>query len=481
MGKRLVNKKLVVLHIDGLGADMLDRALSDGRMPNLRRLIDAEGYEILRYRCGLPSTTPFAQAGILYGDNSEIPCFRWWDREQRVLVQFGTRSTFKKVAGKYFEGCRPLTEDGACIATCFPAGAADDFGIAYQDRSYGRQPRSRSAWNVLIPYLLNPIHLGDWVWQILAVLVRTVRDYATARSQGRHPAKSYVAIDAAEEMFVHHLTRYAVQKAMGEGYSPIYAGFYAFDEVSHAFGPEDHASLRVLGHVDHTIQVVAESRGGSYELVVLSDHGQIETTPFAASHGKPFGQVLAGLLAGFRIHEVEGKSYGPPESEARGTVTVTSSGGAAHLYFTDRGTRMGHRELTAAHGGLIADVARLPQVSLVATRDGEEDVFTFGDDELRGGAVKRRIADYDDPDILYTQLSRLNSFRHSGDLIVFGAFIGGKQVNFEDQAGGHGSIGGEQLHPFVLAKREWGLDTSRVNSAQELHPLLCRLRDRLAG
>jgi Type I phosphodiesterase / nucleotide pyrophosphatase len=475
------SKKLVVLHIDGLGADTLERALRDGKMPNLQKLIDDEGYEIHRYRCGLPSTTPFAQAGILYGDNSEIPCFRWWDRERQVVVQFGTRSTFKKVADKYFEGCQPLTEDGACIATCYPAGAADDFGIAYQDRSYGRQPRSRSAWNVLLPYLANPIHLGDWIWQILAVLVRTVRDYATARLHGRHPARTYVAVDAAEEMFVHHLTRYAVEKAMREGYSPIYAGFYAFDEVAHAFGPEDLAAGRMLNHVDHTIHKIAKRRDGAYELVVLSDHGQIETTPFAASYGKAFGEVVSGLLPGFRVQQVEGKTFGPEEEDAAGKVLVTSSGGASHLYFAGRGSRMSHSELEAAHAGLARALARLPQVSLVSTRDGEHDVFTSAGGELRGAAVKPLLATYDDPEILLGQLSRLNSFHHSGDMIVFGSFIDGKQINFEDQAGGHGSIGGEQLHPFVLAKKEWALDTSSVNSAQELHPLLCRLRDRLAG
>ena len=63
---------------------------------------------------------------------------------------------------------------------------------------------------------------------------------------------------------------------------------------------------------------------------------------------------------------------------------------------------------------------------------------------------------------------------------MFGALKSGKQINFEDQAGGHGSIGGEQLHPFVLAKAEWGLDTTRVTGAHELHPLLCDLRDALA-
>jgi len=51
-------------------------------------------------------------------------------------------------------------------------------------------------------------------------------------------------------------------------------------------------------------------------------------------------------------------------------------------------------------------------------------------------------------------------------------------VNFEHQVGGHGSVGGEQLHPFVLAKRDWGFDTTSVTNASELHPMLVALRDR---
>jgi hypothetical protein len=120
---------LVVLHIDGLGADSLDEALRDGMMPFTKHLMDAEGYEIHRYRSGMPSTTPFVQAGILYGDNFEIPSFRWWDRERQVLVEFGAGSTFKKVADKYFKGCHPLTQDGSggrrsCISPHAPAAGA---------------------------------------------------------------------------------------------------------------------------------------------------------------------------------------------------------------------------------------------------------------------------------------------------------------------------------------------------------------------
>src|SRR5579859_4161031 len=128
-------------------------------MPFTKRLLDQERYDIHTYRCGLPSTTPFAQAGILYGDNTNIPSFRWWDRERKVLVQFGAASTFKKVADKYFAGCKPLTENGACIAACYPAGAADDFGISYHERSYAEEKGSRSAGRVVLPYALSPRRL----------------------------------------------------------------------------------------------------------------------------------------------------------------------------------------------------------------------------------------------------------------------------------------------------------------------------------
>lgn len=476
-----MTRKLVILHIDGLGADSLEQALREGDMPFVRRLIDGEGYEIHRYRCGLPSTTPFVQAGILYGDNSEIPSFRWWDRERRVLVQFGAGSTFKKVADKYFHGCRPLTQDGACIAACYPAGAADNFGIAYQDRMYSGDDRSRSAWNVVLPYIANPAHVADWFLQAVLVLGRTVQEYTVSRMSGQHPARAYLISDVLEEIFVHHITRYAVLKAMREGFSPIYAGFYAFDETGHAFGPDDSSSRHILRHVDRTIKTVAATRGDRYELIVLSDHGQIDTVHFK-QHGKPgFGELIAGWLPGFRVQEMKGKAYGPPPDQAKGQVNVTSSGGLAHLYFTGESRRLGYRELVRRHPDLATQISALDEVALLMARDGDQDVFVKNGAELSGDGLMSVLANYDDAAILHSQLSRLNSFEAAGDLVVFGSFVNGKQVNFENQAGGHGSIGGEQLHPFVLAKKEWGIDTSQVIGAHELHPLLSALRDRLAS
>jgi hypothetical protein len=78
------------------------------------------------------------------------------------------------------------------------------------------------------------------------------------------------------------------------------------------------------------------------------------------------------------------------------------------------------------------------------------------------------------------QLQRLNSFERSGDMVVFGNFEDNRQVNFENQVGGHGSAGGEQLHPFVLAKREWALETAGIEFADQLHQPLASLAERLA-
>lgn len=471
--------KLVILHVDGLSADRLEQAVHSGQMPFVRQLMDAEGYRIHRYRCGLPSTTPFAQAGILYGDNSEIPSFRWWDRERNVLVQFGAGSTFKKVADKYFKGCEPLTKGGACIAACYPAGAADDFGISYQDRTYGQDPGSRSAWHVLGPYLANPLHIGEWLWQTAAVTARTAQDVVESRAEGRHPARTYVFTDVLEEIFVHHLTRYAVRKAMHEGYSPIYAAFYAFDETAHAFGPNDRSAVRILKHVDHTIRKIASSRREDYELVVLSDHGQVDTMPFKGRTGRPFGEVVAGMLPGWRVQEMKGKAYGPEPNAAQHTLNVTYSGGLAHAYVADEKARLGHRDVHSLMPGFLHQLTSLDEVAFAMARDGKEDVFIKGGDELRGEAAKRLLEPYDDADILFAQLSRLNSFQAAGDVIVFGAFVGKRQVNFEDQAGGHGSIGGDQLHPFVLARADWQLETENVTGAHQLYDVLSGLRDRL--
>ncbi len=488
MAKR---KGLVIVHIDGLGYDYFVEAIQQGRMPFVSGLLEKEGYEILRYRSGLPSTTPFVQAGILYGNNTDIPSFRWWDKQSGVYVSFGGRSTFNRVAHKYFHNCEPLTAGGAAIATCYPASAAATYRLAYREHGRSVSQEKFSYRHVLANWALNPINLLDWVRRGLWQIWTANYEYWRARLRGRPAAKMYVISDMLEEILIHQLTRFAVVEAMETNYPVIYGAFYAYDETAHAFGPQSDYAFRILRHVDNTIRRVAQRRchdgpgARDYELVILSDHGQIETVPFESKYGCRPADLFAGWLPTHQIEEYKGKTITPPQA-IDGHVVLTYSGGLGHLYFRDLCWRLQHDEVEERFPGLVNKIAMTPGIGLVMMRDGASDLLITKEEQIRINpsrglprAARDLLGRYDEPEIAAQELHKLNSFDRSGDLILFGDYVDHYQINFETQVGGHGSLGGEQQFPFIMAKREWKFDTSDVTCASDLHPMLRRLRDRL--
>jgi hypothetical protein len=475
-----VSKGLVILHVDGLSAAALERAVAAGQMPFVRKLLDTEGYQVQPYRCGVPSTTPFVQAGILYGDSSEIPSYRWWDKSIGAVVGFGSGGTFELVADRYFAGRTPLTQGGACIAALYRAGAEDRFGPAYGEH-HGDTDRQ-----VIVPFLTNPQVVYHWLRHGGAAAFGVLAEYVSARVARRPVSRTYVFADLFHECVVHHLARFATRQAMAEGLPVIYSCFYTFDEAAHAFGPEDAWSRRILRHIDSTIDWVARSRRGAgpreYELLVLSDHGQVDCRLFNAGDGENLGAYLARWLPGYRVTEHRGGTFGPTQGPITGNIAITYSGGLGHIYFTDLPGRLNRTDLERQFPGLVQRLANLDRIGFVMVKDGHAGgiVHAHGSHRLNAEAAPF-LAHLDEPEVMTRQLQRLNSFERSGDMVVFGNFEDDRQVNFENQVGGHGSAGGEQLHPFVLAKREWALDTARIEFADQLHQPLASLAERLAG
>ena len=477
---------LVVVHVDGLSHPRLLTAIEQGQMPFVAQLLRSEGYEALPYRCGVPSTTPFAQAGILFGENSEIPSYRWWDKPANLLVAFGSGSTFGRVADRYFVGRTPLTDGGACIAALYRAGATDRFGPKYEERHRADEPDA--GGRAIAAFLLNPVSLYFWIRHGGLALFRITSEYLQARLAGRRAAPTYVIADIYHEVLVHHLTRFALLQAMDEGVPTIYACFYTYDEAAHAFGPTDPNTLRVLRHIDSTIRLACARRltnraGVDYEIVVLSDHGQVETTPFDVTDHRTLGSFFGEWLPAHTVREHRGGVFNERLEHPAGRVEITYSGGLAHVYFADVAGRLDEDAIEARHPGLVEKLVSLDRVGMVMLKGRDGGVLATADGRFRlglplGTETRELLQRFDSPDVLAEQLRRLNSFERSGDLVAFGAYDGRMQVNFEHQVGGHGSIGGEQLHPFVLAKREWSFDTSAVTSSSQLYPMLVRLRDR---
>jgi hypothetical protein len=480
---------LVILHIDGLSYEGLQEALRRRSLPFVRRLLQ-QGYEALPFHSGIPSTTPYVQAGLLYGDNSEIPGFRWWDKGAEEFVHFGIPSTFKRVAHKYFQGCEPLLAGGVAIAACFPGGAAETFGIGYHERP-SRRPRWRWFLNIARDWLLHPENVLPWLYFSLLHLLRTAGELVRSRILRRGSRTRYALASLLDDMVLHRVTRLAALQAMSDGYPIIYACFYAYDEASHAFGPMSAYSRRLLRHVDRTVRIITQrasgGKGRRYEVLLLSDHGQIRTVPFRSLTGHTLGQAIADWFPALEVREHGGVLH-QPAGAPEATVYLAASGGLAHLYVVDIPDRMNISAIRRRFPRLIENLVAEPGIGFVMGQEGGETVLFWREAPAglplsgdRDSPVQPLLRQYGDPAVLACQLARLNRQQRAGDLIIFGAWNGREGTNFEPQVGGHGSTGGDQTMPFLLVKKAWQIDTSAVTDAADLHPILTSLRASLAG
>src|SRR5215208_212045 len=77
---------VIMLQIDALAYSDLRRAIELGYCPTLERLLRTEQFTLRRWFCGLPSATPYCQAGIFHGENGGIPAFRFYDKSARRVI-----------------------------------------------------------------------------------------------------------------------------------------------------------------------------------------------------------------------------------------------------------------------------------------------------------------------------------------------------------------------------------------------------------
>ena len=63
---------------------------------------------------------------------------------------------------------------------------------------------------------------------------------------------------------------------------------------------------------------------------------------------------------------------------------------------------------------------------------------------------------------------------NAGDVVLFGAYDGYDIVSFDDQVGAHGSTGGDQTYPFLIAPKRLGVDAARLEDARDIHGAVLR-------
>ena len=97
---------LIMLQVDALAFTDLQRALEQGYCPTIGKLLRDQKFVLRRWFCGLPSATPYCQAGMFHGENDGIPAFRFYDKAARRLITCNAPEGVQYIRdGISFAGC----------------------------------------------------------------------------------------------------------------------------------------------------------------------------------------------------------------------------------------------------------------------------------------------------------------------------------------------------------------------------------------
>lgn len=309
---------LLMLEVDGLSYWHMQRALADGAMPTLREMMDKEGYVLSHVDCGLPSQTSACQAGIMFGDNYDIPSFRWYDKDKQKLYVSGHDAS--ELNGRYSTGAG-LMIGGSSINNMM-TGDAEKSMLTMANLLSGRpEEKKRRAEDVYL-LMLDPYFFMRTIARFLGEAGLDVWQYVKQKRANVQPRLNrlhggYPFIRAATTVLMRDLAASLVKLDIMRGSPSIYTTFVGYDEVAHHSGPWTDDAFHVLQKYDRVVaqirDVAARQAPRPYELIILSDHGQSFGATFKQRYGVDLKTFIQQQLPhGATVVQTSGGDDGSP-------------------------------------------------------------------------------------------------------------------------------------------------------------------------
>lgn len=516
----------IYLQIDGLSQQTLRRAMERGSMPFLKTLMDTNSHHLAGWQTDFTSQTCAMQAGILYGNNEDIPAYRWWERDSQRVFQSGKPQDSLNLEKRLSNGKGLLANGGSSRGNMFSGDAAESLFTfsTLLNGSHGRGPG-------FYLYLINPFItirlisiyvLGvvkEW-WQSLRQRMRRDRYICNARNF------LYGFYRAAVGPLLQELTTTIVISDLLRGLPAIFALYSAYDDIGHFAGMETPEAFEVLMSIDRSIariQRAFQYAPRPYHLILLSDHGQSNGPSFKAKYGitldqlvkgsvQPDSQVYAslntneawesinallneavnadtrtahvlremvksrmteGTLAIKAEHSVQKQSGTGKDPQ----LIVLASGCTGLIYTTGTDHRMSYEELLESYPDLILNLTQHPGIGFVLVHSAEQGDMVLGKEGIN--FLDQGVVEGVDPLDVYPfpavpLLKRESRFRNCPDLLINTTFDPDTQelCGFENQVSHHGGLGGPQNDPFLFYPGELPLNASPLVGATEIYTLL---------
>jgi uncharacterized membrane protein YvlD (DUF360 family) len=514
---------VIFLEIDGLAHDILRRALTDGNAPNLSRWLREGSHRLEGWETDWSSQTGACQAGLLHGDNHDMPAFRWWEKDRGAPIVTNHPRDAAELERRHSDGRGLLHADGASRANIL-SGDATHSMLTMSTVLNRRRPIGRDyATYFAAPYAVARTFLLS--------LVEVGRERRAAAHQRRADVQPRIARDrvyalarAWATVVQLDLQIAAVVGDMLAGRPIVYTTFLAYDEVAHHSGIERPDALAVLGQVDQAIGRVEKARAKaprSYELVVLSDHGQSQGATFLQRYGLTLEDVVTQACESPEdVHAASGgedeatsyltaslteiarddtmaaraargvnrrrdeKAAGEDEdSDQVPDLSVMASGNLGLITFPREPGRVTLERLDELHPRLLTALREHPGIAFAMVRSEKRGAVAIGpagvhwldDDEVEGedplAPFGPNTADH---------LRRTDGFPHCPDVMDNSTDWDelGEVAAFEELVGSHGGLGGTQSHPFVMRPSGLEWPDEPVIGAERVHRIF---RGWLAG
>ena len=523
---------LIMLQIDALAYSDLRRAIERGYCPTIVRLLNDGDYNLRRWFCGLPSATPYCQAGIFHGENGGIPAFRFYDKAARRIITCNAPHGVQYIRDR-------ITSPGALAGGSSYVNLLDGdaqtvaFTVATREKMsvYKRLGGTRMA----LLMLLHPIRLVRMAVQ--SVLEYLLEEWERLRGEmsGRvtHSEGIFPFIRILSNVIVRELQTMAILLDVYLGVPVIYSTFMQYDELAHHFGPSSKQALSDLRRTDARISEISRmarlAGGRGYDVVILSDHGMTPANSyrveFRESLGKTIERMLDGDVLASAAEASEYAGVGPEVIEAvaamtpdwstgtraalrrardwlrsryglreiilpekyrvdeRHEVVVTYSSCLALLYFSADEHQLSLNDILSVprHRALYVGLLGHQGIGLIATRTDTgvhvesrsgKGIIAHGTVEILEGA--NPLEPYGTQRHVVNAVESLVMQPNAGDCVLFGAYDGYDIISFDDQVGAHGSAGGDQVYPFLMSPSWLHADAEVIEDARDINRVIMR-------
>ncbi len=368
---------VLFLEIDGLAHQIAQRALRDGTAPNLARWVRDGSHRLRDWETDLSSQTGAMQAGILHGNNHDMPAFRWWEKDRGTAIVTNHPKDATEIERRHSNGRGLLHADGASRANIL-SGDAPHSMLTMSTALHRRRPLGKDY----AAYFARPYATLKTAGGAIADYARERHAAARQRRRDVRPRvernRVYAAMRAFATAIQLDLQVAAVVGDVLAGRPVVYTTFLAYDEVAHHSGIERTDTMQVLAKVDRAlgqIESAVASAPRPYRLVALSDHGQSQGATFKQRYGITLEDLVTEHCASDAIQAASG---GEDEATAYLSAGLTELGrddtaaGRTVRAFT-RGRREGEEVvIESGSEAQTADGARLDGQSARDSGAGEE-------------------------------------------------------------------------------------------------------------